>query len=131
HQTIAILIFLALNVHHALLRMIAGSFDYLPVGTAQISSPFATATLKLGGAIFALGMQLAAPVVAATMVADVVIGMLGKASPQMPLMLLGPAVKSMLGAAVLLGVVRYWPGLLEGWFRNSFAYAERLLHLAR
>jgi flagellar biosynthesis protein FliR len=130
-QTIAMLIFLGLNVHHALLRAVAASFDYLPVGPAQFSPSFTAAVLKIGGTVFALGTQIAAPVVAATLVADIVIGLMGKASPQMPLMLLGPAVKSMLGVAVLLGVLQYWPSLMERWFFNSFAYAERLLHLAR
>ena len=50
-----------------------------------------------------LGIQIAAPVMSATLLADVVLGLMGKASPQMPLMLLGPAVKSMLGVTVLLG----------------------------
>jgi flagellar biosynthesis protein FliR len=131
HQTVAMLIFLALNVHHALLRAVAGSFDYLPVGAAQFSPLFTSAVMKIGGMVFALGAQIAAPVVAATLVADVVIGLLGKASQQMPLMLLGPAIKSMLGVAVLLGVMRYWPSLLERWFFDSISCVTHLLHLAR
>lgn len=131
HQTVAMLVFLSLNVHHALLRVIANSFEYLPVGAAQIRPFFTAAVLKIGGSVFSLGMQIAAPVLAATLVADIVIGLMGKASPQMPLMLLGPAIKSMLGVAVLLGAVKYWPDLLDGWFLNSLKYAEHLLRLAR
>ena len=131
HQTIAMLLFLGFNVHHALLRTVARSFDTIPVGTARLGPAFVTETLHAGTAIFGLGIQIAAPVLAATLVADVVIGLLGKASPQMPLILLGPAVKSLLGAAVLMGAVRHWPDLLESCFRQSIIYAERLLHLAR
>lgn len=131
HQTIAMLIFLGLNVHLALLRVVAESFEYLPAGTASVSPAFAAATLRIGASVFSLGLQIAAPVVGATLVADVVIGLLGKASPQMPLMLLGPAVKSMLGAAVLMGVMRFGPELMERGFRDSIGYTERLLRLAR
>jgi len=131
HQTIAMLIFLSMNVHHALLRVMTRSFEYLPVSTLQFGSPFLVATLKIVGIVFALGMRIAAPVVAATLVTDITIGLMGKASPQMPLILLGPAVKSMLGIAVLTGVLKLWPNLLGGWFYNSLAYAEHLLHLAR
>ncbi len=131
HQTVAMLIFLTFNVHLALLRVVAESFEYLPVDASRISPTFAAATLRLGTSVFSLGVQIAAPVVAATLVADVVIGLLGKASPQMPLILLGPAIKSILGAGVLLGVVQYWPELLQQCFRNSLTYADRLLHLAR
>ena len=131
HQTIAMLVFLGLNVHLALLRVIAESFEYLPAGAARLSPALAAATLRIGASVFSLGLQIAAPVVGATLVTDIVIGLLGKASPQMPLILLGPAIKSMLGAAVLLGVMRYGPGLMERCFQNSITYAERLLHLAR
>ena len=54
--------------------------------------------------MFAIGIQIAAPVLAATLLADIALGLLGKASPQLPLMLLGPAVKSVLGLLVLI-----WP----------------------
>jgi flagellar biosynthesis protein FliR len=47
--------------------------------------------------MFWLGVQIAAPVLSATLAADIMLGLLGKASPQMPLMLLGPAIKSLLG----------------------------------
>ena len=59
-----------------------------------------------------------------------ILGFLGKASPQMPLMLLGPALKSMLGVGLLIMVIRYWPALFERYFTESVAFTERLLHLA-
>jgi flagellar biosynthetic protein FliR len=63
-------------------------------------------------------------------VADVILGFLGKASPQMPLMLLGPALKSMLGVSLLITVIHYWPALFERYFTESVEFSERLLHLA-
>ena len=61
--------------------------------------------------MFGLGVQIAAPVLSATLAADIVLGLLGKASPQMPLMLLGPAIKSLLGIFVLIATLKYWPDL--------------------
>jgi len=80
--------------------------------------------------VLGTGLQIAAPVLAATLVADVILGFLGKASPQMPLMLLGPALKSMLGVGLLITVIRYWPALFERYFTESVGFTERLLHLA-
>jgi len=62
--------------------------------------------------------------------ADLVLGLLGKASPQMPLMLLGPAVKSMLGIGVLLATLKYWPDLFRRLFMDAMTNSDRLLHLA-
>lgn len=131
HQTIAMLIFLRLNVHHWILRAVANSFQLIPFGTANVNETFAAATLKVGSSVFGVGLQLAAPVLAATVVADVIIGFLGKASPQMPLMLLGPAVKSMIGLLLLVTAMSYWPNLFDNLFATSIGYTERLLQLAR
>lgn len=131
HQSLAMLIFLSLDVHHWILRAVANSFDYLPPGSATLNPVFLQALLHEGVIVLSLGIQIAAPVLSATLLADVVLGLMGKASPQMPLMLLGPAVKSMLGVLVLGVTMRFWPHLFERYFSESIAYTEHLLHLAR
>jgi flagellar biosynthesis protein FliR len=131
HQSLAMLIFLGLDVHHWILRAVANSFEYLPPGSATLNPLFLQALLHEGVIVLDLGVQIAAPVLAATLLADVVLGLMGKASPQMPLMLLGPAIKSMLGVLVLGVTMRFWPHLFERYFSQSVAYAGQLLHLAR
>jgi flagellar biosynthetic protein FliR len=131
YQSIVMLLFLRMDVHYWLLRAIANSFIYLPLGTTHLSGLFTMAVVKIGGDIFGLGVQIAAPVLSATLVADIVLGLLGKASPQLPLMLLGPAVKSMLGLIVIMATMKYWPDLFHHLFMNSLENGERILHLAR
>jgi len=130
HQTLVLLIFLQLDVHHWILRGIGKSFDYLPPGAATANLTFVNALLRGVGGLLEIGIQIAAPVLAATLVADLAMGFLGKASPQMPLLLLGPAVKSLLGLTVLGVALKYWPALFEHYFTESVALGERLLHLA-
>jgi flagellar biosynthesis protein FliR len=131
HQSLAMLIFLALDVHLWILRAVARSFEYLPPGSAALNPLFAKAVLHEGAVVLDLGIQIAAPVLAATLLADIVLGLMGKASPQMPLMLLGPAIKSMLGVLVLTVTIQFWPQLFQRYFSESIAYTDRLLHLAR
>jgi len=131
HQSIAMLIFLRLDVHLWLLRAIGNSFTYLPPGGAQLSRPFVIGLVGAGSAILLTGVQIAAPVLSATLLTDIVLGLLGKASPQLPLMLLGPAIKSLLGLAILFSSLKYWPDMFRTLFLGSLAYADRLLHLAR
>ncbi|HXY13114.1 MAG TPA: flagellar biosynthetic protein FliR [Terriglobales bacterium] len=130
HETIAMFIFLALGIHHWILRAIANSFEYLPPGAAPINPMFTRTLLHEGAAILEVGIQLAAPVLAATLLIDVLLALLGKASPQMPLMLLGPAVKSMLGVLVLAAALNFWPRLFDRYFSQSIAYTEQVLRLA-
>jgi flagellar biosynthesis protein FliR len=131
HQTIAMLIFLRLNVHFWILRALARSFDYLPPASGHFGAAFTTAVLQAGASVFTIGIQIAAPVLSATLFADIALGLLGKASPQLPLMLLGPAVKSVLGLLILSSALKYWPDLFETLFLRSTATADQLLHLAR
>jgi flagellar biosynthetic protein FliR len=131
HQTIAMLIFLRLDVHFWILRALARSFDYLPPASGHFGAAFTTAVLQAGASVFTIGVQIAAPVLSATLFADIALGLLGKASPQLPLMLLGPAVKSVLGLLILISALKYWPDLFETFFLRSTATADHLLHLAR
>lgn len=131
HQTIAMLIFLRLNVHFWILRALTRSFDYLPPASGHFQGAFVAAALEAGASVFTIGVQIAAPVLSATLFADIALGLLGKASSQLPLMLLGPAVKSVLGLLILISALKYWPNLFESMFLRSTATADHLLHLAQ
>ena len=130
HQSLALLIFLRLDVHLWLLRAIGNSFTYLPPGSAHLSNVFTISVLQSGSRVISLGLQIAAPVMCATLLADIVFGLLGKASPQLPVMQLGPAVKSLLGLTILFASLKYWPDMFRKFFLESLQYSDRLLHLA-
>jgi flagellar biosynthetic protein FliR len=131
YQTMVMLLFLRLDVFYWLLKAIGNSFLYLPPGPTHLSGLFTQSILMTGGEMFGLGVQIAAPVLSATLVTDVLLGLLGKASPTMPLIMLGPAIKSMLGIAILIATLKYWPDLFRHLFENSIAKGDQILHLAR
>jgi flagellar biosynthesis protein FliR len=131
YQCIVMLLFLSMDVHYWLLRAIGKSFLYLPPGTTHLSGLFTWTILNTGGQLFGLGVQIAAPVLSATLVTDILLGLLGKASPQMPLIVLGPAIKSLLGIMILIATIKYWPNLYHHLFSNSLETGENILHLAR
>ena len=131
HQTIALLIFLRLDVHHWLLRGLAASFSYLPPGGGVSAFSASAGLLQAASAIFMAGMQMAAPVMLATALSDIALGFLSKASPQLPVLFFGLSIKSMLGLMVLAGTLAWWPQHLEREFSTAISHSERLLHLAR
>jgi flagellar biosynthetic protein FliR len=131
HQLLVMLIFLRLDVHLWLLRALGNSFEYLPPGSAHLTSPFLLSALEAGSRVIEVGVQIAAPVLSATLLVDLVLGLLGKASPQLPLMLLGPAVKSLVSMVILITTLKYWPDIFRALFLRSIAATDQLLHLAR
>jgi len=130
HRLGALLIFLQLDVHHWLLRALVRSFAYLPAGTAWASFAAASGLLHAAGGIFLVGLQIAAPALVATLIADVALGFMGKASPQLPVLFVGLAVKNLLGLTLLIGLVRYWPHSFARRFSDVVGLGEHLLHLA-
>jgi len=131
HQMAALLIFLQLDVHHWLLRSVVRSFAYLPPVSAPATLAVASGLLHAAGGIFLAGLQIAAPSLVATLIADIALGFLGKASPQLPVLFIGLAVKNLVGLAVLIGAMAYWPRLFNQQFARGIQLGEQLLHLAR
>ena len=129
-QTIVMLIFLQLGVHHWVIRALASSFGYLPVGAPLATGEMTRQLLHAAGGIWLAGVQIAAPALLATLLADFVLGFLGKASPQLPVLFLGLSVKSMIGLFVLALSLKYWPVMFERYFTDAIHSAERLLQLA-
>jgi flagellar biosynthetic protein FliR len=130
HQAVVLLLFLQLGVHRWLLRGLAKSFEYMPPGVAS-PTPAATAELlHAAAAMLVIAVQIAAPALIATLLADIVLGLIGKASPQLPVLFMGLSVKALVGFLVLAGSLRYWPVLMERYFLRALQTMEHLLHLA-
>jgi flagellar biosynthetic protein FliR len=130
-QLVTLVIFLQLDVHHWLLRGLAASFAYLPPGSVTLSLGVATGLLRAAGAIWLVGLQIAAPVVVATLLIDVTLGFLAKSSPQIPILFLGLSIKSVVALTILSGTLMLWPRLFEHHFAAGISTGERLLHLAK
>src|SRR5580658_4707465 len=130
HQMFALLIFLELNVHHWMLRAVVKSFDYLPVGTALVKIAAVGELFRAAGGMWLIGVQIAAPVLLATLLIDVTVGFLSKASPQMPALAIGISAKSLVGYALLAASVGLWPVFLEHRFLNALNWIEQVFGLA-
>jgi flagellar biosynthetic protein FliR len=130
-QMIALLIFLQLDVHHWILRAVVKSFSYFPVGSATLSLAAARDLLRYAGGMWLIGVQIAAPILLATLLIDVTVGFLSKASPQMPALFIGISAKSLAGYALLAASVGLWPGFLEHRFLNALGWMEQSLGLVR
>ena len=131
NQLIVLLIFLEFDVHHWLLRGLTASFVYLPPGSILAGAKAGFGLMQAAGGIWLAGLQMAAPVLVATMLVDVTLGFLAKASPQLPVLFLGLPLKNLLSLTALTGSLMLWPRVFEQRFSNGIALGERLLHLAR
>lgn len=127
HELVALLIFMEIGAHRWLLRATAMSFRMVPLGTLASANIPAPQFLRIAGAMWLVGMEIAFPVVLATMLVDLTVGFLAKAAPQFPAMFFGIAVKVLLGLAVMYGAVVFWPSILGHYFYHALENLESLL----
>ncbi|MDR2161157.1 MAG: flagellar biosynthetic protein FliR [Desulfovibrio sp.] len=94
---VALLIFLALDGHLALLRGLAGSFALIPPGGLTVGGPLAGSVLELSAGMFSVAVQIAGPIIAALFMVELALALMGRAAPQMNLLTLGFPLKIAVG----------------------------------
>ena len=126
--TFALLIFLRLNVHHYILRGLAHSYDVIGPGKAVVTLSTASSLLHGAAGMWGAGIEIAAPLVAATLLMDIVLCFMSKASPQLPVLPIGIAAKALIGFAVLWIGMGNWPRIFERYLGLAWRFGERLLN---
>jgi len=129
-QMLGTLVVLAAGLDRILLGSMMRSFCVVPPGTFTMSTLTAIAVIRAAGGIFLAAVELAAPVLAATMLIEVAIALLGKLSPQLPVTALSVPLKTLTGFAVLVASCAVWPRFVEGHFSGLLDLAERLMSAA-
>ncbi|MGC2619193.1 MAG: flagellar biosynthetic protein FliR [Acidobacteriaceae bacterium] len=107
----------------ALLR----TFSAAPVGAVTLDPRAGLALIGMASGIFAAAVQLCAPVLAATLLAEVAVALAGKLAPAMPVMAVTVPVKTLLGYGVLIGSLALWPHWIESRFTALLDAAGHLL----
>jgi flagellar biosynthetic protein FliR len=124
---IGILVIIGAGLDRSLLAAVVRSFRTVPVGQAVIEAKTGAALAMMAGGIFLAGLQLAAPVMAATLAVDVAISLVGRLSPQLPSMVMSIPLKTMVSYVVLIGSLAVWPGWIERHFSALLDAAGRLV----
>lgn len=104
---LALLVFVASNLHLAALAALADSFTYLPISAIPMGTGFFRQLAMMGGQLFASGLQLAMPIVAALLITNLALGILTRAAPQLNLFGVGLPVTLALGFLMIALVLPY------------------------
>jgi len=129
HEAVILFVFFRLSVDHWLLRALVKSFEYVPPGSVTVSPAAVRHLVAMAGKMFGIGAEIAAPVLAATLLIDLALGLIARVAPQVPVLFLGMSIKSLVGMGVLVGAVGFWPKLFERYFEGVFRATERLIIL--
>jgi flagellar biosynthetic protein FliR len=117
---IATFVFLLLNGHLMLIDLLARSFTTLPIG-ATLGRDDLHTLVAWGGQIFVGGLLVALPAVAALLLVNLGLGIIGRAAPQLHILAIGFPMAILLGFAIMWlsvpGAVHDFTGLLDQAFQ--------------
>ena len=114
YYTYIILIFLLINGHHMIIRALFYSYEVISLGQLTFSSDVISELGGLMADMFGIALRLAAPIIAAIFIADVVLGVLSKTIPEMNVFMLGMPIKVFLGLIVITITISNAEPIAEG-----------------
>jgi flagellar biosynthetic protein FliR len=126
-QLLGTLVVIAAGLDRILLASMVRSFRVAPLGTYALAPLTALTIVRAAAGVFLAAVELAAPVLAATLLVEVAVALLGKLSPQLPVMTLTVPLKTLTGFAILTGSLALWPRFIEARFAALLDLAERLI----
>lgn len=114
---LATLFFLSINGHHLFITGLASSFTVLPVTQMGFNYKAFSGFAVLGQQTFLMGIKIAAPVMIAVLLANLTMGVLGRAVPQINVLATSLPITILVGLGVLFVtlplVIFEMNGLLE------------------
>ena len=126
-QLMGTLVVITAGLDRILLVSLVRSFNAVPLGSFTLTHSTATTLVRAAAGVFLAAIELAAPVLAATLLVEVATALLGKLSPQLPVMMLTVPLKTLTGFGLLIGSLALWPRFVEARFAALLDMAERLI----
>ncbi|RAZ49151.1 flagellar biosynthetic protein FliR [Campylobacter hyointestinalis] len=102
---IVLLAFLLFDGHHIILQFIAYSLNFIPLGGFYPDENIVRYTAKGVMNLFLFGFIISFPILALSLLADLIFGMLMKTMPQFNLLVVGFPIKIAIGFVVLAAII--------------------------
>lgn len=121
NENLGLIFFMLLGGHHWFFLAVSNSFSFLPILGVTLKGGIVQEVIRLSAQIVVTGVQIAGPILAVVIIADVVMGIIGRAAPQIHIMIVGMPLKTLVGFTCLSFSFYFLPQLLG----KSFALMYR------
>lgn len=101
YSTLGTLVFLAINGHHMLIGAISESYHLVPVSSMALSFSSFAEIATYGQEVMLMAIKMCAPILIAIFLVNLAMGILGRAVPQINVLVTSMPVTIMLGMAVV------------------------------
>ena len=97
-----LMVLLALDLHHWILLYVDASLKSIPLGGFIMTEDLFNYVIYATSRMFLVGFMIAFPIIALSLLADIIFGMLMKTMPQFNLLVIGFPIKIMVSFGVLI-----------------------------
>ncbi len=123
------LLFVTVNAHHLFIRIIATSYEKLPIASFLFSKGKIEVLLQLSSNVFILGLQLSAPFLILLFLANLVMGLMARSIPQLNIFIVGFPFTIGFGFILLIVGSRYFGDALLLQFNTMGHQLSALLSI--
>jgi len=116
NNLIGLLIFITINAHYWFIKALSYSFQVVPPLSVNFSGSLMEHLIKMSGNMFAIGIQVGAPVIAALLVTSVAFGLIARTVPQMNVFIVAMPLKIGVGLLFLGFSLPYFAAFLKTVF---------------
>ena len=117
---LALMIFLALDGHHVVLLFVNDSLKEVALGGFLLKKEVFTYMMKATTNMFVVGFMIAFPIIALSLLADIIFGMLMKTMPQFNLLVIGFPIKIMVAFVVIIATLGTFMGIFRAEMFEAF-----------
>jgi len=128
---LALLVFLAVNAHLLLIGVLVDSFQTLPISPQPLSAAGFYNVAAFGSTVFAVGLQLALPLIAILLMTNLSLGILTRSAPQLNIFAIGFPITLGVGLIVLDLTLPYFVPQLEQMLQHGFQATTMLIQTLR
>lgn len=107
----AVVLLMAANLHHLFIAAMVRSYTLFPYSHPAPVADFTQLAIRTTGGAFALGIQLAAPILAFSLIFNIATGLVGRAMPSFQIFFAAAPLQVLLGLslfALSLGLMGTW-----------------------
>ncbi|OGG99773.1 MAG: flagellar biosynthetic protein FliR [Candidatus Lambdaproteobacteria bacterium RIFOXYD1_FULL_56_27] len=126
---LATLLFVIIDGHHTFFEVIALSYDKVAIGTFAFNPNILEFLLRLGGDMIILGVKLGSPFIVALLFANLILGFMARAMPQMNIFVVGMPLTILLGFLFLMTGMPYTTGAMHKAFSGLEVQVIEMLNL--
>ncbi len=105
YNMLAMVLFLGLGGHHALILALANSYQVVPIGGFAPSGAMAQSLVLLAAAAFGVAIKLAMPIVGTMLLTDCAMALVVRSIPQMNIFMVGLPIKMVLGIVMMIALI--------------------------